>query len=348
MFPDPPTPVNPATFRPSRLPLKRLWNWGRFVLGLLGLILVTYSVARSDSLLETFLRVDLLLVFAALCLNLIATFIKTLRWWLVLRQSKIEIGVQRLFGTYLVGTFFTQFMPGSSMGGDAMRMMEMGADSGRMMASVASVLLERVIGLVTIFISASLILAFIPQEKISVSVVLLIHAITAVSVIGLVILRLGWFMEPIITTLERVRLGKVADKLLTLSKGLQGHLGQGTMLAQMVGLSFVANACSMTAAYIALLAVGPQVGYFAFIPLIALSVAVEVIPISPGALGLREATYVALLTGLLGVAESASLTTALIVRGLSIAQGIMGGFVLIARAFDSRATSRTPVSPSQR
>lgn len=345
MLPDPPTPVRPSIFRERSFTWKQVWNILRFFLGFIGLIFVVLYAAQNDSLIETFLSVDLLWVFVAFMLHLVATLFKTVRWWLVLRQSNIEIGIQRLFGTYLVGTFFTQFMPGSSMGGDAMRMMEMGADSGRMLASVSSVLVERAIGLITIFVSASALLIIFPNPKMTLSLALMIHGLAIVSAVGLLILRMGWFLEPISNILNRIRLGKVAEKLLTLSKALQGHLGETQMLLKMIVLSFVANACTMTASYVGLLAVNERVDYFAFIPLIALSVAVELVPVSPGALGLREATYVFFL-GLLDVTEAGALAAALIVRSVSIALGILGGFVLISRGIDNAKNKKPPKPPA--
>lgn len=342
MFPEPPTPVNPSTFRPRRFTTKRVWNWMRLVVGLIGLVIITYYVSEEDSLLATILGVDLLLIFFALSLNLIATFVKTMRWWLVLKASDITISPQRLFGTYLVGSFFTQFMPGSSIGGDAMRMMEMGADSGRMLMSVSSVLVERAIGLITIFVSASLILILLPNEGLTTEIYIFVHAITLIGVAGLVALRFGLFIEPMMRILRRIRLGKVAEKLKTLSEALQGQLGHSRMLLNMIVLSFIANACTMSAAYIGLLAVDAVVPYFSFIPLIALTVAIELVPISPGSLGLREAAYVAFLTGILGVNESQSLTTALIVRGIGFTIGLLGGFVFIARAVEGNKVRQTP------
>jgi glycosyltransferase 2 family protein len=336
MYAQPPSPVKHSALRTRRFSWKRLWNWGRFFIGFLGLVLVTYSVSRTDALLDTFLSVDMTLVFIALLLNLFATLVKTVRWWLVLRASNIDISIQRLFGTYLVGTFFSQFMPGSSMGGDAMRMMELGADSGRMIASVSSVMVERAIGLLTVFISASVILFFFPNPELPITFKAIIYGVTVIGVIALIVLKMGWFIDPIVAILTRFRLKKVADKVLTLSKALQGHFGNVRLLGEMVGLSFIANACTMSATYLGLMSVDHAVNFFAFIPLISLAVAVELIPLSPGALGLREATYVFLMS-LLDVTESAALTTALIVRGIAMAQALLGGFILIARAFESRA-----------
>lgn len=319
--------------------LSFLWNWGRLVLGLVGLGIVVYSVSEEDALLDTFLKVNLLLIFIAFVLTVLATIVKTVRWWLVLRQSQIDIGLQRLFGTYLVGTFFSQFMPGSSMGGDAMRMVETSADTGRMVTSVSSVVIERAIGLTTVVVSASIILFVFPHDELTGTLAWwLIHMLSVGGLAGLIILRMGWFVEPIVKFLERIRLGGLGSKINTLSQALRGHLGERRLLTQMVVLSFIANAFTMSAAYIALLSLHEQVSYFAFIPLIALTVAIEIVPISPGALGLREATYVAFLS-YINVSQAAALATALLVRGIGMALGLMGGFIFLARTLDSVADS---------
>jgi uncharacterized protein (TIRG00374 family) len=310
-------------------------------LGIGGLAIVVYGVSERDALIKTFLNVDPWLVLVAFLLTFFATGVKTMRWWLVLRHTGVKIKLQRLFGTYLVGTFFGQFMPGSSMGGDAMRMVEMSADTGKTATSVSSVLVERAIGMLTILVSASVILLFTEHEEISLTFDLAIHTLAIGIVVGLIVLRKGWFVEPATRLMARFKLGKPAQKVAALSKELQGQLGRGRILFYMVLLSFLANAATMSSSYLVLLGLGERVPYLAFIPLIAMAVAVELIPVSPGALGLREATYVAFLTGFLGVAEAASLSTALIVRGIGIAQGVMGGLVLVGRGLDTTQRPRT-------
>lgn len=319
--------------------LSLLWNWGRLILGLLGLGIVVYTVSEEDALLDTFLKVNLLLIFLAFMLTVLATVVKTVRWWLVLRHSQITISLQRLFGTYLVGTFFSQFMPGSSMGGDAMRMVETSADTGRMVTSVSSVVIERAIGLTTIVVSASIILLVAPHEDLTGTIAWwLIHALSIAGLTGLIVLRMGWFVEPMVKFLERIKLSGVASKINTLSQALRGHLGERRLITQIIILSFIANALTMSAAYIALLSLHERVPYFAFIPLIALTVAVEVVPLSPGALGLREATYVAFLR-YISVSQAAALATALLVRGIGMALGLIGGFIFLARTLDSVSDS---------
>lgn len=212
-----------------------------------------------------------------------------------------------------------------------MRMMEMSADSGQAAASVSSVLVERAVGLVTIVVSASVILLFSPHDNIPHMIMLVIYGLAIAGIGGLVVLRMGWFAEKGTHLLARIRLGKVGEKLQQLSHEFQGHLGHWKVLSQMIALSFAANACTMTASYFILLAFGETVYYLDFIPLIALAVAIEVIPISPGALGLREAAYVTFL-GFLDVPEAAAFGTALVLRGITMLQASIGGVILITRA----------------
>ncbi len=334
-----------STPRSTRLNWKRIWNWSRLVLGVGGLGIVIYSVSERDALIDGLLKVNLWWVLVALLLNFAATVIKTGRWWLVLQQSDIpNLKPSRLLGTYLVGMFFSQFMPGSSMGGDAMRMVEMSADSGKAAASVASVMIERVVGMLTILSTASLILLFTSYEELSLTFELAMHFLAVGGIAALFVLRMGWFVEPFAKLLTRFKLGKIADKVVSLSSALRSQLGSGRILFYMVLLSFLANAMTMTGAYLVLVGFGETVPYFAFIPLMCMAVAVELIPLSPGALGLREATYVAFLTGFLGVAESASLGTALVVRAISMVHGVIGGLILVNRGISANQKGKTQAS----
>lgn len=326
--------------------LSRMWNWGRLIIGILGLVVVVFAVAEEDALFNTFTQVNLLLAFVAFSMHIFATIFKTLRWWLVLRESQIYIGFQRLFGTYMVGIFFGQFMPGASMSGDAIRMVETSVDTGRTVTSVSSVLIERAIGMVTIVASASIIMIVAPQDELTGTLAYwVLHALTVLGVGTLVILRMGWFIDPIVQVLAFLRLQTVGDKVLTLSQALQGHLGKGRMLFNMVVLSAIINLLIMTSSYIVLLSLGESTLYVSFIPLIALAAAVETIPLSPGALGLREATYVTFLSTYLDVSPAAALSTALIVRVMAWALAVMGGVIFMARA--AEGNKRKVEAPQQ-
>jgi hypothetical protein len=308
---------------------KSFWQWFRLLMGVLGLVVLVDLVDLheiSDALSEA----DWWYLAPAWLLMFVSTAFKTERWRLLLHRKKVNISFGRLFGTYLIGAFYSQFLPGSSAGGDAMRMAESSVDTGRTVDSVASVILERAIGMISILTTASLILLIDQPEGIPQSVMLFIYGLSAAGVLILVILRFGWFVGLMMTILERIKLGKVARIVGSLSQALQGDLGDPGLLATMVILSLLANAASMTSYYLTLLAVTDPVPYLGFISLVALIVTLEIIPLTPGSLGIREGAYVFFL-GYLDVPKATALTISLLIRFLTWMLSLIGGVILLQR-----------------
>ncbi len=215
-----------------------------------------------------------------------------------------------------------------------MRMAENSVDTGRTVDSVASVIIERGIGLTTIVTTASLILILDRPEGIPFPVHALINGLSILGISGLIILRFGWFLGGITHLLSRLGLGRFGEKIHSLSHALQGDLGEPRILFQMVILSLLANACSMTAAYLALVAVSAPVPYLGFISLVSLIVTLEIVPLTPGSLGIREGAYVFFLS-YLSIPQATALTTSLIIRLLGWSLALLGGGILLQRALFS-------------
>ncbi|NJL95619.1 MAG: flippase-like domain-containing protein [Anaerolineae bacterium] len=265
----------------------RAWTLFRILMGIVGLG-VLVQLVDGQEVRQAIINAAPGYLLVAWALLLASTVVKTVRWQVLLNQNGVGFTLRRLLGTYLIGTFYSQFLPGSSAGGDAMRMAESYADTRRPVDSVASVLIERAIGLVSVVTTASLLLMFVVREHIPEPVSLVIHALALLGIGALVVLRYGWFIQPLRRWMERLRLGKLADKVEQLNRALQGDLGNWRVLAVMVLLSLLANFFSMTAYYLVLLAVTEAVSYLAFISLVALIVTLEIIPLTPGSLGIRE------------------------------------------------------------
>lgn len=69
------------------------------------------------------------------------------RWQLLLGSKRIRIGIGWLTRTYFVALFFGLFLP-AAVGGDAVRAIELGRRSGDAPEAVASVLIDRLVGVV--------------------------------------------------------------------------------------------------------------------------------------------------------------------------------------------------------
>jgi uncharacterized protein (TIRG00374 family) len=270
---------------------------------------------------------------------LLSTAVKTLRWLVLLRENGVNVSFQRLFGTYLIGSFYSQFLPGSSAGGDAMRMAESSIDTGRTIDSVASVLVERAIGMVSIIGTASLILLLLEPEHIPLAFEVIIYALAVLGIGALVALRFGLFIGVFSKILNQVGLKRISENLHALSDALRGDLGEPRILIMMVVLSLLANGLSMTPFYLALVAITTPVPYLAFISLVALIVTIEIIPLTPGSLGIREGAYVFFL-GYLAIAEPTALSIGLLIRLITWTQAIIGGMILMQRGL-SRPSAKT-------
>lgn len=88
--------------------------------------------------------------------------VRAFRWFLLLRGLGISVPLPRLIGLYLVGNFFNAFLP-SGFGGDIVRVVEMGRDVRRSVAA-GSVLVDRMTGLLMLFLMALLSLPLRPAE----------------------------------------------------------------------------------------------------------------------------------------------------------------------------------------
>ncbi len=298
-----------------------------------GLMAVVIALVANDR--DKLTGINWSLIPLAWLLMLASTVVKSLRWSLLVRQSAMDLSFRRLLGTYLVGAFFSTVLP-SSVGGDAVRAVDTAAQTGRVAVSTSSVLIERGIGLLAIFSMGSAVTALMEQGDVPHIFLQMVYAAFIVGVTGLVLLRQGWFMEPITAVLSRLRLFGILDKAQKLQVALSNHLWRPTILLAMFVLSVIANTLTMGAIYLVLTAVRDPIPLAKFVPMIALATVADLIPISISALGVKESAYIFFL-GLAGVSGSEAGVIAIIMRVLTWALAMVGGIVFMARTIAARA-----------
>ncbi len=319
----------------------RLFLWLRLLVAF-GLMAFVISLVAGDT--DKLESVDWRLVPLAFALTMISTVVKAYRWSLLTRQSHMNISFGRLFGTYMVGAFFNTILP-SNIGGDAVRAVDTAARSGRVADATSSVLIERGMGMLAIVTAGSICTLFLESGTVPIMFMLAVNAMFITGIVGIVILRQGWFMEPIAALLRRFNLGRVAEKVHNLQIAFSGHLGKPGILLSMFVLSVIANALTMSSVYLVLIAVTDPVPIVAFVPMIALCTTAELIPLSPASLGVKESAYVFFL-GLIGVANSAAGVIALIVRVMDWGRALLGGIVFLFRTLRAERENRHLPPPS--
>ncbi|RPJ75846.1 MAG: UPF0104 family protein [Acidobacteria bacterium] len=120
--------------------------------GLLALLL-----SRTDlrGLGAQFRSASLPWVVAALALYLASLIVATWRWRLLLDAQDMPFASRTLFSSYLVATFFNNFLP-SNIGGDVVRIRDTAGKMGSKTLAATVILIDRGIGLIGLVLVAAL------------------------------------------------------------------------------------------------------------------------------------------------------------------------------------------------
>ena len=245
--------------------------------------------------------------------------LRAFRWKALLDGLGVHAPISRLTVLYFVGTFFNIFLP-TGVGGDVVRAVEFTQDSRHGAEAVGTVFVDRLTGLLVLFVIALAALPFsfrLVEPEVTVAIV----------VIALGGLAGGWLL------LQGNMLGRIGrrlpflpaqDKLEKLYRAV-GGCGRRA-LGRALTVSVIFNLVNILVNYLIALALGEHLSpwyFFAFVPLVSFSLT---LPISLGGLGVREGTY-ALLFGQAGVAPEKAVALSLAYYAITVLTGLIGGLM---------------------
>lgn len=149
-----------ALDRPVPL-LARIWAFGKYVLGiglLLWVIWANWEPGESGVGLKTVLNrpIHVLALLAAIGTCAIAIQLTFVRWYVLVRAQGLPFTLRDAFRLGMVGFACSAFLPGS-VGGDIIKAAFLAREQQRRTVAVATVVFDRVLGLVGLFWLASLI-----------------------------------------------------------------------------------------------------------------------------------------------------------------------------------------------
>ena len=257
---------------------------------------------------------------AALGATFLGVVLSTLRWQRVTKALGLPARGGRLLSHYLAGLFVSNFLIGTTAG-DVLRVLRLSADTGERPASFASVVLERlsgwvvlpVITLIGLFVNPGLRhlgtasrLALAVALATLVLLVAVLAAAASQRVAGRMAGHEGW-----LRFVGAVHLG--VDRFRRHPGAVVGVLAAGFAYQLMVVVSvwLAAAALRLDVGFTAMLA---------FVPAVAIA---QVLPLSIGGLGLREAAMVVFLTPL-GVPASQAVALGLVFYGINLVASLVG------------------------
>jgi hypothetical protein len=260
-------------------------------------------------------------------------FTNSLRWRVLLAARGMRPSRGRLLYYYLVGNFFSVFLP-TAVGGDIVRVVGLSAGTNRRADVFASVLVERLMGFFVLLPLGLCAIPFISHERVDWSVIVTVWAVAGLFFLAAFILmlrpvakRLLRILDPLLRPLGRFR---VLEKT---EHAYEAVLMYGCCRPALVKgflISSVSRLFWITGCYLVARAFSIDIGFPVLLLVVPIVELARMVPISISGIGVREAAFVALL-GQFGVDDTLAFTYSVVVYLVFMLFALIGGLLYAGR-----------------
>ena len=297
------------------------------ILFALFLLLYIFKLVNIPSLMITLKKANiglLLLAFVLMIINQL--FISNVKWSLILNSYGISLPFKKLCSLYLLGMFFSIFLPGA-YSGDVVRAYKVSRSTENPLKGAMSVVIERFTGLIGLLIVCLIALLFIKQAVLNLQIKL--FAISFIFSVFIFFLLL----------FSRNLVRKMSFLLSFFSEGIESKLKEiyesmylmrdrKIQFGAAILLSIVFQFLVVVINYIIVMSLGIEVPlsfFFLIIPVISL---ISMLPITLNGIGVRDLSYIGLL-GAVGVAKEPAFAVGLIAFSMVMLLSLSGGIIYI-------------------
>ncbi len=250
----------------------------------------------------------------------------SIRWKILLKAQNMNFTFSYLFISYIVSHFFNNIFP-TTIGGDVIRVIDTGKQEGKA-KSFAVVFADRMTGFIGLFMMVTFIsLIFFPTN-----IFIITFSITGFSIaLGIILVfssyRLYDFFKKVF---KKIRVLNLGDRLIRthdyflLFKNKKRYLVASTFISILIQV----NISAMW--YLLFISVGGNTPFLNFLVITPVVNTISMLPITIGGLGLRETTFVELLSRY-GVIKEIAFSTSILFLFFYVAFGLLGGIIFLIR-----------------
>jgi len=239
---------------------------------------------------------------------MISVIFSAIKWKVIAANAGLEMSVWQSFHRYLTGSFINTFLP-STIGGDTYRALALAGEQGSKKHAVATVIMDRIIGLVVTVIFA--IIFGLSNETIRKNEWLM--SIVLCMIVSLVCLVLFLIFSK--TKFAKKLAEYFPQKIKPVLAALQEFNNKKALFSMGVWTAIYVFAGPAAVNYAAFQALNIPIGFSEFLSIVFVASVIISLPISVGNIGLKEWTYVALF-GMFGVSAPQAVAVALFGRFL--------------------------------
>ena len=322
---------------------RRLLVWLIKIIVSAGLLAVLFARVDFAALWQRARAASPLWLASSLGLYLLMVIISAWRWRALLAAARIAVPIRHLFTSFLVATFFNNFLP-SNIGGDVIRIADTARPAGSKTVATLIVLADRGIGLVGLLIVAALgasLAAQLPGTGVIGPSILWMIIAAALASAGLLIWRRSLLLG-LLRPMARLHpewIGERLDRLDSLLGNLRdrpGALGQclgGAVVVQLMLVGFywvIARSMAIPVSFWQMALIAPM------------SFLVQMLPVSMNGFGVREATFAYYFTRI-GLSIEQALLVSFVGAAMMIVFSLSGAAAYIGRG--RRVVDRSVSTP---
>lgn len=304
---------------------------------IIGIGALALVVMRSDAhgLMEALRNTRVAYLPLAVAASFAVTWLMAYRWRAILAARHFHLSTRRLFVYYLIGIFFTSFVPGGGVSGDVARLIYVDREVRDKAKVLSTLVYERLIGVFTLLLIG---LAATLMTRASRQTDPMIYSSEAILALAFILIatlmsesvssRLARIIRAIGRRTRTVRLAEAAARTLESISELRRD---GALLFRTAMISVLIRIVWSLGCYVVAWAMGLPIGLltlFAFISVVDL---VRLLPISVGGLGVREWAIIVLFSTL-GITREQALTFSILAFTPVYLNAIAGGIFYISNA----------------
>lgn len=252
------------------------------------LLYFVFKKTGLSQILKTLSTINVLAFISAIFLYIIAQLLSTFRWKLLLPAG---IRLRKLFSLYMIGAFFNSFLPGI-IGGDAIKGFYLYKTTGKVGLALASVFMDRYIGLVVLIAICAVAFPFGYQYLHGTNIEWIFLSVILAFILGSFLffgLRIG----------NQIKHFADLYNYFHMYRNEKGTIGKALLLSILVQFS------GFSAVYVLAFGLGQTVPFLSLLIYLPLIILISMIPISISGLGVREGAFV-LFFGFIGVKPEAA------------------------------------------
>ena len=301
--------------------LRFKWGWLIRVVITLAILILIFRNIEFSNVKDIILHANINLLLLAILFQLLSTLLAGYRWGRVMK--KMDFGQRSDFymKSYFKGSFFNQGLP-TSIGGDAVRVLDVASNGHRKRDAFIGVFIDRVLGLAGLLILNLIANYFLPgllPDNLSI----MINVIVASGLIG--------FISFIyIHKIKALNKGRLLNYILRISERLNKILHDARSISFHLIIGILIHLFSIINIYLVGQSVGLEYDLLTMAVIVPPVILLTLIPISLAGWGIREGAMIGLF-GLIGAAQANILSMSIIYGIILIIASLPGLYTYLHR-----------------